>query len=116
MLEGRFSAKFYYLLKFSHSVRGLKAGAPVEFRGIKVGEVVDVVLSNIENQDKSLLVYITLEPERFKADLEPKREIIDGMVAKMVGQGLRGQLRTDSLLTGSLYVDLAFENKQNPAN
>lgn len=114
VLEGRFSAKFYYLLKFSHSVRGLKAGAPVEFRGIKVGEVVDVVLSNIENQDKSLLVYITLEPERFKADLEPKREIIDGMVARMVDQGLRGQLRTDSLLTGSLYVDLAFENKQKP--
>ncbi|HEY6527629.1 MAG TPA: MlaD family protein [Cellvibrionaceae bacterium] len=114
VLEGRFNAKFYYLLKFSHSVRGLKAGAPVEFRGIKVGEVVDVVLSSIENHDKTLLVYITLEPERFKADLEPKREVIDDMVARMVEQGLRGQLRTASLLTGSLYVDLAFENKQRP--
>ncbi|MEY4588421.1 MAG: hypothetical protein RL497_497, partial [Pseudomonadota bacterium] len=112
--EGRFSAKFYYVLKFSHSVRGLKAGAAVEFRGIKIGEVVDVVLSSIENHDKSLLVYITLEPERFKNDIEPKREIVDDIVARMVDQGLRGQLRTDSLLTGSLYVDLAFENKIKP--
>src|SRR5262249_3965266 len=31
-----------YLLVFKQSVRGLVAGAPVEFRGIPIGEVVDV--------------------------------------------------------------------------
>ncbi len=111
VLEGRYSQKYYYLLRFSHSVRGLHTGAPVEFRGIKVGEVVDVALSSIENSDKSLLVYVTLEPQRFNASIELSREKVDTVVEGMVRQGLRGQLKTDSLLTGSLFVDLAFENK-----
>jgi paraquat-inducible protein B len=114
VLDGRYSQRYYYLLKFSHSVRGLKAGAAVEFRGIKVGEVADVVLASIENSAKSLWVYIAIEPQRLDPNMELSREKVDAVMARMVEQGLRGALKTDSLLTGSLFVDLAFDSKATP--
>ena len=40
--QNEFSSSFNLILYFDHSVRGLKAGAPVEFRGIKVGFVRDL--------------------------------------------------------------------------
>jgi paraquat-inducible protein B len=108
VLEGRFNIKYYYLMKFSGSVRGLTVGAPVEFRGIKVGEVVDVVLDNAENVDKSLHVYIAMEPQRFDANDAPSKAEVDARMRDMVSQGLRGQMSTASLITGSKYIDLVF--------
>ena len=104
-----------YVMVFNESVRGLTPGAPVDFRGIVVGEVVsiksrfDPVKGAI-----SLPVEIKYYPERFSSreDSGPKT----GRVAKdpkatanmMVARGLRGQLRTGNLLTGQLYIALDF--------
>lgn len=114
VLEGRFNIKYYYLMKFSGSVRGLTVGAPIEFRGIKVGEVVDVVLANAENVDKSLHVYIAMEPQRFDPNESPSREEVDMRMSTMVEQGLRGQMSTASLITGSKYIDLVFVDDAPP--
>lgn len=108
VLEGQFDIEYYYLLKFSGSVRGLTVGAPVEFRGIKIGEVVDVELANADNEDKSLYVYISMEPQRLDPDTSPTREEVDARIADMVRQGLRAQMKTASLITGSRFIDLAF--------
>ena len=40
--ESRFTQKIPYLVYFDGSVRGLRPGAPVEFRGMRVGSVTDV--------------------------------------------------------------------------
>jgi len=108
VLEGRYNIKYYYMLKFSGSVRGLTVGAPVEFRGIKVGEVVDVQLANADNTKKSLDVYIAMEPQRFDPNDSPTRAEVDARLANMVKQGLRAQMSTASLITGSKYIDLVF--------
>src|SRR5437867_3628102 len=54
-----------YLVVFKQSVRGLAPGAPVEFRGIQIGEVVDM---NAQVDPKtfefSVPVIIRLDPER----------------------------------------------------
>ncbi|MFT7559496.1 MAG: paraquat-inducible protein B [Flavobacteriales bacterium] len=115
VLEGRFNIKYHYLLKFSGSVRGLTVGAPVEFRGIKVGEVVDVVLDNADNADKSLFVYIAMEPQRFDPNDSPTRAEVDERMRTMVQQGLRGQMNTASLITGSKFIDLVFVVSANDA-
>ncbi len=108
VLEGQFDLEYYYLLKFSGTLRGLTVGAPVEFRGIKIGEVVDVELSSAENASKTLHVYISMEPQRLDPSTSPSREEVDAMIANMVNEGLRAQMKTASMITGSRFIDLAF--------
>jgi len=114
VLEGRFNIKYYYRLKFSGSVRGLTVGAPVEFRGIKIGEVVDVELASAENVPDSLHVFIAMEPERLQPEESPSRADVDKRMESMVQQGLRAQMKTASLITGSRFIDLAFVKNATP--
>lgn len=108
VMDERYTLKYFYLLKFSHSVRGLSEGAPVEFRGIKVGEVVDVQLHTVDKNPESLHVYISMEPQRLDSSGEPSREEFDELLESLVGQGLRAKIKTASLITGSRMIDLGF--------
>lgn len=112
--EERYTLKYFYRLKFSHSMRGLSVGAPVEFRGMKVGEVVDVQLASVDNQPDSLHVYISMEPQRLDPDEEPDRQSFDLQLAELVEEGMRAQLKTASLITGKKYVDLTFPADVSP--
>lgn len=111
VLAGRYSLKHYYLLRFGGSVRGLSVGAPVEFRGITIGEVVDVALNSTDKDSKSLYVYIAIEPQRLYPNQAPTREETDAFIADMVEQGLRAQLKSASLITGARYIDLRFADE-----
>ncbi len=109
-----------YLLVFSGSVRGLNIGAPVLLRGIKVGQVLDIQLKFDPTKLEFFIpVLIEIEPERIGFPegqgrarvLEDEPDIVD----KMVAAGLRAQLKTGSLLTGQLYVELEFHRDAPPA-
>jgi paraquat-inducible protein B len=100
-----------YVLVFKDSVRGLSPGAPVEFRGIPIGEVSDVRAQiDIKTFQFSVPVTIHLDPTRLGVrvldtaagvDLETmRRKLIDTLVA----HGIRAQLKTGNLLTGATYV------------
>ena len=105
-----FTSKVRYVLFFEDSVRGLSIGAPVEFKGIKVGMVTDV---RLEYDDRAatfrIPVVVELEPERIgeRGDLM-KRSPKDAFQA-LVKKGLRARLQTGSLLTGQLFVDLVIQ-------
>ena len=117
--EASFDRKDAYVMYFDGSVRGLDIGAPVEIRGIKIGAVTDVALQfNAKTSNVRIAVTTQIEPERIL-----DREMIKQMeqlystayaqgrrpaMEKLVEQGLRAQLKTGSLLTGQLYVDLDF--------
>jgi paraquat-inducible protein B len=109
-LQKEYTTKLYWMLDFRGSVRGLTPGAPVEFKGIRVGQVLEGNLHIGETADDIFVsVLIETEPERFveRGALlsdEERRRYYDGLVA----QGLRAQLKTGSLLTGQLFVDLEF--------
>lgn len=115
IVEGRYTLRYFYRLKFSHSVRGLSVGAPVEFRGVKVGEVLEVSLGSVEKGPGSLHVFIGVEPQRFQSDAMPTRDEFDQQMAELVKQGLRGQMRSGSLVTGSRYVALTFPKSTESA-
>jgi paraquat-inducible protein B len=111
-----------YVLVFKQSVRGLTPGAPVEFRGIPVGEVVEVGAEvDAKTLEFSAPVTISLDAARLGVrilDLEPgtdlvtmRRKLIDSFVA----HGVRAQLRTGSLLTGALFVAFDFFPDAPPA-
>jgi paraquat-inducible protein B len=100
-----------YQIIFNESVRGLAPGAPVEFRGIPIGEVADVRAQiDLKTFEFSVPVTIHLDPQRLGvkvlgtasgAGLETmRRRFIDALVS----HGVRAQLRTGSLLTGAVYV------------
>ena len=99
------------LLYFEGSVRGLSKGAPVEFRGIEIGKVLDIDAKFDEQTDKFLIpVLIEIEPEKLGERLTeaPTLEERVARLDKVVALGLRAQLKTGNLLTGQLYVDLNF--------
>ena len=100
-----------YVLLFDDSVRGLKEGAPVEYRGIRIGTVLDVPFQINDTQflagtAGAIPVRIRIEQDRFddeagdRALTELSRDI-----EQQIRKGLRASLKTGSLLTGALYVD-----------
>ncbi len=109
--EGQYDVKVFYRLRFDMSVRGLTVGAPVEFRGIYIGEVVSVALDTSDIDNHTTLVYIAMEPQRLEASGTPTREEVDNRMSRLVDQGLRAHMKTSSLLTGAKYIDLVINKK-----
>jgi paraquat-inducible protein B len=90
---------------FNQSLRGLSVGAPIDFRGVVVGEVVS--LDIVFDRDKKSFVQpvgLRIYPERFFKSARDGQAILSGMVDR----GFRAQLRQSSLLTGQLYVAVDF--------
>ena len=109
-----FSYREYYLLYFEETVRGLSPGAPVEFYGIKIGEVVSIRL--LFNQDElsfRIPVLIAIEPDRIELAGElaiPEYRVMEQLVEK----GLRAQQRIGNLLTGQRYVSMRLHEDARP--
>ncbi|HDR9484651.1 TPA: MCE family protein [Burkholderia aenigmatica] len=102
------------VMNFNQSLRGLSVGAPVDFRGIVLGEVTNIGIDyDPKAKGFTMPVTMNLYPERLgkrfrdtiRSKGEPaRREILQ----RLVEHGLRGQLRMGNLLTSQLYVALDF--------
>ncbi|KFC09102.1 paraquat-inducible protein B [Trabulsiella guamensis ATCC 49490] len=104
-----------YLMFFKDSIRGLQPGAPVEFRGIRLGTVGKVPfyvpgLRQALNDDYRIPVLIRIEPERMASQLGENPDI-GAHINELIQRGLRGSLKTGNLVTGALYVDMDFYPK-----
>jgi paraquat-inducible protein B len=112
--ESAITKRSPFLVYFDSSVRGLSVGAPVEFRGIKVGVVTDLQLKlDPTTNELKIPVVIELEPQRWQFPPQYLQEYMQGVadgrrpiMEKLVERGMRAQLQTGSLLTGQLFVDL----------
>lgn len=113
-LEQRYGSYQQYLVNFEQSIRGLKAGAPVEYRGIRIGTVLqapatllnnDVPINFAEN-NTAVPVLIKIEYGRLYKDAELGKAFWQNHVQQWVGNGMRASLKTGNLLTGALYVDM----------
>lgn len=104
-----------FLLFFSDSIRGLQRGAPVEFRGIRLGTVAQVpyIIPGINqalNTDYRVPVLIRIEPDRFTSRISSSNFNFEQYLQDGKKRGLRATLKTGNLISGSLYVDLDFYN------
>jgi paraquat-inducible protein B len=127
--EEAYAIKRYYLMYFDQSIRGLSPGAPIEIMGVKIGEVVSSKLVfNEKNQKFRIPVLAAIEPERLGALITEKGDVLDDdrlkqrlsageqgqqgifpiEISKLVDNGFRAQLKTGSLVTGQLYIDLDY--------
>lgn len=101
-----------YLLFFKDSIRGLQPGAPVEFRGMRLGTVSKVPffvpgLRQVLNGDYRVPVLIRIEPERLAIQLGENPDI-QTHIQNLTHNGLRASMKTGNIVTGALYIDLDF--------
>ena len=105
-----------YLLLFTGSVRGLSVDAPVEFRGIKVGSVSGVSFKYLPNDpDRRVPVLIKIDPAMLLNVSGSDYNVVHAAMDESVAKGLRASLKTGSLITGQLFVDLDFIKDSPPA-
>ena len=96
------------VLYFEGSVAGLDVGAPVNFRGVRIGTVSKVLVRvNFNNKMIRTPVYIEIDRNRISemggmAESEERQEFVQ----ELIQRGLRAQLKIQSLITGMLAVEL----------
>ncbi len=104
-----FSQRERAVAHFEGSVYGLQLGAPVVFRGVRLGSVTSIGVV-YHGQPGRFAIPVEMEIERSAIASAGAGDDRHGRgpvsVADLVQQGLRARLSTQSLLTGLLYVDL----------
>jgi len=115
--SGKFLTKTEtYVMYFEGSVRGLNVGAPLVFRGVKIGSVTNIQLvANTDDLSFTIPVFAETERRHFTLtgdetlDLTPREQLV-----LLVARGLRAQLIKQSMVTGQLIVELDF-HRDKPA-
>ncbi|MFT0169832.1 intermembrane transport protein PqiB [Paraburkholderia mimosarum] len=109
------------VMYFNQSLRGLSVGAPLDFRGIVLGQVTDIGIEYDPKQHNfTMPVTMDLYPLRLSRRIRgeapaPYTPQSQELLKRLVQRGLRGQLRTGNLITGQLYIALDIFPKAAPA-
>lgn len=121
--SGRFfRPRHEFVCFFAGNLNGLKAGAPVKFRGVQIGSVTairlripgQVKITDADPRNAALPVIIELDQDEI-VGLGGTRTVGSNAALKtFIARGLKAQLATESLLTGLLYVDLNFHPDTQP--
>jgi len=116
-LKAAFHPDVKFLLLFDQSVRGLAEKAPVEFRGITIGRVAQISFKLVPmSGDSRIPVLIEIDTARMRSGSAGLVKNPDSDYVKTaVSRGLRAALKTGSLLTGSMFVDLDYYPDALPA-
>ncbi len=105
-----FSRTERFLIRFDESVKGLRRGATVAFRGVPVGTVVEIAAEyDVATGALRVPVIIEITPDRIRLAGEGP-----GRIEDLIAAGLRARLQLESLLTGQLYVALDLFPKAPP--
>jgi paraquat-inducible protein B len=108
-----------YVLFFPGAVDGLNVGAPVKFKGVEIGSVKDIRLRFGQEQEGLINAKQVAEGIRVPVIVEIDYDKITGQggarerasprgIKALIDLGLRGQLNSQSMVTGLLFVQLNF--------
>ena len=99
-----------YVMYFDGDLKGLNVGAPVAFRGVRVGEVTDIsVFIESDTLKFNVPVRVEIDPRRFHhtgGPATPKNGEAD--LKTLIEKGMRAQLSLQSIVTGQLMIQLDF--------
>ena len=104
-----FAEKRRLVAYFPESVKGLRNGANVIFRGVRVGYVEDIQLQgDVETLETQVQVIMRIFPEQY--DVTGKKgaisDVVDG--EELINAGFKAQLGVESFVTGQLLIELDF--------
>jgi paraquat-inducible protein B len=99
-----------FVLFFPGEVNGLRVAAPVKFRGVEIGAVKEILLQlEPDMKIQRIPVIIEIDLKKVTGRGASGTALQDPKASKaLIDEGLRAQLRTESFVTGVLYVGLDF--------
>ena len=95
-----------YIVFFDGSVKGLSVGAPVIFRGVKIGNVSSIDLI-YNNDTKNVLIPLVVDVGLSRVKGVPDKFGYPDY-AELIQQGLRAKLEIQNFITGQLMLGLDF--------
>lgn len=101
----RQSSKF--MLYFEGDIKGLQVGAPVNFRGVKIGQVESMSI-DYDSRNKRFYIPVVISIEDRMVGYDGIKRSSEGLfnTQQMIRQGLRARLNLQSIITGKLEIEL----------
>ena len=102
------------VMAFDQSLRGLVVGAPVEYRGIEIGNVKRIMSKRLLRRGSTergapIPVLVSIVPGRLELpDTRDALALMENNVVEGVQHGLRASLETGNLVTGSLFINVDY--------
>ena len=104
-----FTKSNFFVAYFKGSVKGLRVGAPVVFRGVKIGEVTQIRLySNRKDMTIEIPVILKVEPDSFRSIGQRMETNEKKYFAELIKLGLRAQMELQSFVTGQQMINIDF--------
>ncbi len=106
-----FSPQLRFVVFFESSLRGLSAGSPVVFHGVPIGRVSAIRMAgDVDTLELLIPVYVELDMAIMKdvKHIASPPRVDEPYMQRLVKQGLRARLDSQSLLTGQLLIELDF--------
>ncbi len=100
-----------YVAFFDGSLKGLEVGAPVTFRGVRIGTVKEIsVVYDVDSSELSIPVIFEIDLDRLIVQGDETRVLDsdDNERDVLIERGLRAQLQMRSMVTGQLALNLDF--------
>jgi len=95
-----------YIVFFDGSVKGLAVGAPVNFRGVKIGNVSSIDLA-YDKETNSVLIPVVIDVELSRVKGVPEKFGYPDY-AQFIREGLRAKLEVQNFVTSQLMLGFDF--------
>ncbi|WOO42889.1 MlaD family protein [Rubellicoccus peritrichatus] len=106
-----------FVLYFEDSINGLDVGAPVKFKGVRIGQVTKIQIRfNQDDASPHVPVFIEIDIDRLKNTLNVDVDLDNPDVLRVQVEelGLRARLQQASFVTGMLFVELDYYPQTAP--
>jgi paraquat-inducible protein B len=108
--SGRFFQKRSTLVMFfSGSITGLSVGSPVEFRGVRIGQVTRITaVFDPKTLNIAIPVYVEFDPKSLIVSGMEDASSMKQFYQPLLEKGLKAQLDIESFITRQLYISVDF--------
>lgn len=108
------AAKFFaktetFISFFSESVNGLDVGAPLKYKGVKIGKVEKIMMAPSKTiRESKVAVIYSIDVDLLRRRTGRTVSDFDTWINQQITDGLRAKLNYQSIVTGMLYIELDF--------
>ncbi len=107
------------VLYFNGSLHGLDVGAPVTYRGVRIGQVGSIeILFDRKEKNYHIPVYVDINGNGARLQDNYREAGFDNpedFFESLIHRGLQAKLKMSSLITGKLYIEFTFDPESTNA-